>query len=76
MSVLLVSVAGLAAGGGAPPSGCLRRSPPATPPPMTATPRSTLASQKSRCASIAAMVAAMRWRASVSSANTSICMAL
>ena len=45
-------------------------------PPSTAAPRLVSASQKSRSASIAALVAAMRWRASVSSAKTSICIAL
>src|SRR6516165_1393615 len=46
------------------------------PPPATAALRSTVASQKSRFASIAVMVAAMRWRASASSENTSISIAL
>jgi hypothetical protein len=38
--------------------------------------RSTVASQKSRFASMVVMVAAMRWRASASSENTSISIAL
>ena len=46
------------------------------PPPATAALRSTVASQKSRFASIAVIVAAMRWRASASSENTSISIAL
>src|SRR5262249_7681494 len=46
------------------------------PPPAIAALRSTVASQKSRLASIAVMVAAMRWRASASSENTSISIAL
>src|SRR5262249_17797584 len=46
------------------------------PPPATAALRSTVASQKSRFASIAVMVAAIRWRASASSENTSISIAL
>src|SRR5262249_22396072 len=46
------------------------------PPPATAVLRSTVASQKSRFASIAVIVAAMRCRASASSANTSMSIAL
>src|SRR5262244_2812981 len=46
------------------------------PPPAIAALRSTVASQKSRLASMAVMVAAMRWRASASSENTSISIAL
>src|SRR5262249_43407596 len=46
------------------------------PPPAMAALRSTVASQKSRFASIAVIVAAMRWRASASSENTSINIAL
>jgi hypothetical protein len=45
-------------------------------PPATAAFRFTVASQKSRFASIAVIVAAMRWRASASSENTSISIAL
>jgi hypothetical protein len=49
--------------------------PPPPPPPMVATDKSTLAIQKSRRASAAAIFAAIRYRASFSSENTSICMA-
>src|SRR5262249_7080507 len=49
---------------------------PDLPPPTIAALRSTVANQKSRFASIAVMVAAMRWRASASSEKTSINMAL
>src|SRR5262249_3571039 len=49
---------------------------PDLPPPAIAALRSTVASQKSRFASIAVIVAAMRWRASASSENTSISIAL
>src|SRR5262249_40028641 len=48
----------------------------ARPPPAAAALGSTRASQKSRFASIAVMVAAMRWRASASNENTSISIAL
>src|SRR5262249_39000123 len=49
---------------------------PHPPPPALPPLRSTVASQKSRLASMAVMVAAMRWRASASSENTSISIAL
>src|SRR5262249_18104289 len=46
------------------------------PPPAIAALRTTVASQKSRLASMAVIVAAMRWRASASSENASIRIAL